>query len=54
MHNNAVVRFIEYISNSRADIGEQANGVSYEISGTEYAVELSEDILTVVIYDASL
>ncbi len=40
--------FIEYVSNSGTNICEQANRISKEIGGSEDAVELSENFLSIV------
>lgn len=54
VHDNTIERLIEDIRHSGADVREQADRVTDEICRAQDTVELTEDLLSVVIYDTGL
>lgn len=54
MHNNAVVWCVKDVCNPRTHIREEAYWIPNEIGGTENAVQLPQDVLTVVVCDTTL
>ena len=54
MHDNAVVWRVKDVCNPRADIREETHWIPNEIGRTENAVQLPQDILTVVVCDTIL
>lgn len=54
MDDNTVERFIKDVCDSRTDVREQANRVSDEICRSNNAVELTEDLLFIVVHDTRL
>lgn len=51
MHDHAIEWLVEDVGDTRADIGEQSHGVANEIRRAKDAVQLSQDLLPVVIHD---
>lgn len=54
MHDNTVIWGVKDICDPRANVREQANWISYEISRAQDAIELPQHILSVVIRNACL
>lgn len=54
VHDNSIERLIEDIRHARADVSEQAYWVTDEICRTQDAVQLTQDLLPVVVDDTRL
>ena len=54
VHYYSLVWLIENVCNTRADVGEQSNRVSEEVSRTQDSVQLPDHFLSIVINDPLL
>jgi hypothetical protein len=54
MHDHALVRLVEDITESGRDVVEETDGITEEIRGSEYSIDLTDKLLLVMKYDSLL